>query len=607
MEEEPKIGHSASSKSGVASTTVAEEGGRGVAENTGGVDRPTNFTIASTAQESEASSSAQPATILGRQQKGARGEASQTETTGTSVITSSIPSQAMQDPDRPMAPSSAVITALDDVLQCQFGEIAEDPNEDNDGEPKAGKKMVRIADLNQDDIKSVEGVQRSSLKDRNSFTVGDAKHRRDSTEAKQELGIQSKTACVRLAENNWFVSIFMMLTFYALFVPDLDLLFGSKDSKFTFSIVTFVVCVLFVFEIIVQSLGRAQYFLGAYFWLDLIAMASLLPDTWLFQAVINTNAFVAGRSSRLTRIIRIASRSSKATRLNRLTRIVRVASLMPKCAALLGRKVKDDDTEKMLEKKLRRVFHFLDEDMDGMISRTAALSCVEKMKADEPTKGPSRLWKAESVKNLFKKKPRSESSLSVDKNNEKKIQKSITSSDEAEFQEKESAGPTKSVLSGGSMARTPTKESKVLKKAKSDAENGKTTITSQGQPQLNNAPSRDIEATGTGKTEASLAPAPSTPSAKRRPKKCFTTVSKTEGGNTDDEGDPFDLVSFKEFREIMVTDAWIYDKLKRACQQQLKQGNNMQNLTSRHSEYIAVKVALGVLLLLFVLSRRAGC
>merc|ERR1719265_402806 len=65
--------------------------------------------------------------------------------------------------------------------------------------------------------------------------------------------------------------------------------------------------------------------------------------------------------------------------------------------------------------------------------------------------------------------------------------------------------------------------------------------------------------------------------------------------------DENDMVTFEEFRKLMMEEEYVSVRLRRACQQQLRQGNNMKNLTSRHSEYIAVKVALGVLVLLFVL------
>merc|ERR1719188_2930651 len=98
------------------------------------------------------------------------------------------------------------------------------------------------------------------------------------------------------------------------------------------------------------------------------------------QEVQGNDAFLAGRSTKVTRLLRIAARSSKATRLNRLTRIVRVASLMPRLGKAFARRVNDDDTEKVIDKKLRRVFNFLDEDIDGRIPRLTALSVLAKIK-----------------------------------------------------------------------------------------------------------------------------------------------------------------------------------------------------------------------------------
>ncbi|CAE8584646.1 unnamed protein product, partial [Polarella glacialis] len=75
----------------------------------------------------------------------------------------------------------------------------------------------------------------------------------------------------------------------------------------------------------------------------------------------------------------------------------------------------------------------------------------------------------------------------------------------------------------------------------------------------------------------------------------------TNGSEADSERDAR-LIDFQEFRSIVLEDDSIAAKLRRACQKEMRTDNNMKNLTSRHSEYVAVKVALGVLVLLFVLS-----
>eukprot|EP00418_Pyrodinium_bahamense_P026959 CAMPEP_0179143282 /NCGR_PEP_ID=MMETSP0796-20121207/68917_1 /TAXON_ID=73915 /ORGANISM="Pyrodinium bahamense, Strain pbaha01" /LENGTH=304 /DNA_ID=CAMNT_0020843323 /DNA_START=43 /DNA_END=954 /DNA_ORIENTATION=- len=164
----------------------------------------------------------------------------------------------------------------------------------------------------------------------------------------------------RLLEQRWFEGFFMLLTMYALFVPDIDLLCGDKESKFTLSIVTSFVCVFFLVEMVLQSIGRQTYVCTAYFWLDFISIASMLPDTWIIESMFVDGQFVAGRSSRLNRIIYVATRSSKAARLNRWRRIARVATLIPRLQRMVGNPLSESDAERLLEKKLQRIFHFLD-------------------------------------------------------------------------------------------------------------------------------------------------------------------------------------------------------------------------------------------------------
>lgn len=519
-----------------------------------------------------------------------------------------------------LPPSTSVISQLDNVLLGQFGDITQEEVVEPDltKTPSAGSKNQPDAG-GTPEVDGPDGQRRpsrGSMKDKMDKTLGQLyslgggakQNNRASAEVKTEFGQEGKTFWTKLSENQMFTSFFMTLTFYALFVPDVDLLVGSKPSKRTFSIITFAVCILFVFELVVQSLGRKKYFLRAYFWLDVIAMVSLLPDTILFQMVFQSNAFVAGRSSRLTRLIRIASRSSKATRLNRLTRIVRVASLMPRLGALLGRKVKDNDTEKMLEKKLRRVFMFLDEDMDGLIPMSAVISCLTKMKADEPVK-QTKNWRVKmaQTKNLF-------------------IGSKGTKSDATGLSSPTISGITeasgKNLTPSGALDTTSAIPADELSAIRPDAKDGlkqvgarsgdftEDAFQDRGSLARPQAKRRGVHANTGNTKDLRQLQLPSEPhqemSIARRLKKLVTVgaVNSPPSASAFDDPDldESEMVTFKQFRKIMLDDEWISSRLRRACQQQLKQGNNMQNLTSRHSEYIAVKVALGVLLLLFVLS-----
>lgn len=50
--------------------------------------------------------------------------------------------------------------------------------------------------------------------------------------------------------------------------------------------------VIFTCEVLVASLVTDDYFLGFYFWLDVVATLSILTDiNWLFQKVSNSSDF----------------------------------------------------------------------------------------------------------------------------------------------------------------------------------------------------------------------------------------------------------------------------------------------------------------------------
>merc|ERR1719491_2653622 len=111
----------------------------------------------------------------------------------------------------------------------------------------------------------------------------------------------------QLIETRSWQILFMLCTVYALFSTDIDQLCGTKESKFILSIVTTVVFFLFGIELWVQSYAKPGYLFRAYFWLDLVAVISLLPDTWIMQAMTGNERFAAARSSKISRMVRLVS------------------------------------------------------------------------------------------------------------------------------------------------------------------------------------------------------------------------------------------------------------------------------------------------------------
>jgi class 3 adenylate cyclase len=417
-----------------------------------------------------------------------------------------------------------------------------------------------------------------------------------------------------IVENNNFQRFFMTLTFYALFIPDLDLVVGTKQTAYIWSILTFGVMILFFLEIFIQCKGKPRYLFSAYFWLDIVASVSLLPDTWLFQELMfRNNAFVAGRSSRITRMIRIASRSSRATRLNRLTRIVRVASLMPRLRHFFEKGGEMDEAEKMLNKKLRRLFLFLDEDMDGKIPQNAVIMCLNKLKLGK-VGDRKRISKVKNaVQNVINIR-RTRTPGMMDKATQELI--AAGGNPNLEIKRKTSSDP-------GADPRIPSDE---LEEHLARA--GVSSLTSEAFRGTGSMP----VSSSTGKTafeeertmsEGANSKGRKSENLSNHDKKIVSPpLSKSPDGNeaTQSSGLGQDksvassamqrsesisriptMVSFEEFQEILRDSDKKEQRLLRACQQSLRRGNNMWNLTSRLSEYVAVKVALGVLALLFVL------
>jgi hypothetical protein len=69
-----------------------------------------------------------------------------------------------------------------------------------------------------------------------------------------------------------------LITIYALFGDDVRTVAFKLNSDEVFYILTCVCMFFFLFEIIIASFSKPDYFLGFYFWLDLIATVSLIFD-----------------------------------------------------------------------------------------------------------------------------------------------------------------------------------------------------------------------------------------------------------------------------------------------------------------------------------------
>lgn len=395
----------------------------------------------------------------------------------------------------------STINQLENVLMTEFGNF--DSLEGEEKEQKAVQKNFgrypRVSEL----------LMQWKVIDNNGET-DDARDRR-------------QNFLYRVTEHRYFALFFMALTLYSLFAPDFEVFLGNKESKVAVSIITTVVFFLFVLEFFLQVHARPQYFLRSYFWLDLIALLSLIPDTYIIQVMFAGESLLAGRSYWLLRILRL-SRSSKATRLNRLTRIVRVMALMPRLVFV--KKTAVEESERLLERKLFRIFAFLDDDMDGLISEKSMNDCLAKIRG----------------RKLSRKAP----------------------------QTPRSTGGTGRVLSPTDRGAC----SPASQPASDPLEIELNDDLVPGPPGVQNTSSSK---TGNGGDRWRRMESPG--------------IEDSEFG-----------VNFDTFISVIRQDEEIHTRLIAACRQGLRRSNNMQSLTSRHSEDVGVKVALGVLLMLLVLT-----
>lgn len=127
--------------------------------------------------------------------------------------------------------------------------------------------------------------------------------------------------------------IMTIFTIYALFGDDLRLaLFPSSADPVFFSL-SLVALVLFFLELTLNSIAKRNYLWRFYFWLDLMATLSLVPDIgWFWDPIVSafgsdsdtgagTSAIQAGRASRA------GTRAGRIVRIVRLVRLIRIVKL----------------------------------------------------------------------------------------------------------------------------------------------------------------------------------------------------------------------------------------------------------------------------------------
>lgn len=124
-------------------------------------------------------------------------------------------------------------------------------------------------------------------------------------------------------------------TIYSLFGDDIRTLAFDRNADATFYILTSVSFVLFSIEIALACIAKEDYWLGFYFWLDLISTLSLLTDIgWVMDAMMGveeggsaTDAQSATKIAKAGRGARIGTKAGRVARVIRLIRLIRIVKL----------------------------------------------------------------------------------------------------------------------------------------------------------------------------------------------------------------------------------------------------------------------------------------
>jgi hypothetical protein len=128
-----------------------------------------------------------------------------------------------------------------------------------------------------------------------------------------------------------------------------------------------IALILFLFELVVQCVYQKDYIFGFYFWLDLIASISLLPDIgWVWNAIVSSSATTGGTDSAATlkagRASRAGAKAGRIVRIVRLVRLVRIVKLYKLAAGVddaeLNEAIKREPTKvgkKLTELTTRRL------------------------------------------------------------------------------------------------------------------------------------------------------------------------------------------------------------------------------------------------------------
>ncbi|CAJ1370887.1 unnamed protein product, partial [Effrenium voratum] len=153
----------------------------------------------------------------------------------------------------------------------------------------------------------------------------------------------------RLASSWRFTVLTTALTIYALFGDDFRLCVTHMQTDELFNAITLFACLVFGAEIVANSLGQEEYFLGFFFILDMGATVTLVFDlTWVSKELFCASA-EGEEALKTSRAGRAGARASRTVRIIRLMRLVKLYKAY--WVAMEKRKEEETRKQRLLELK----------------------------------------------------------------------------------------------------------------------------------------------------------------------------------------------------------------------------------------------------------------
>merc|ERR1719160_516464 len=146
------------------------------------------------------------------------------------------------------------------------------------------------------------------------------------------------------------MAVTTVLTVWALWGDDVRLSYTDKPADIAFNFVTLFCLAVFLFEIVVSSIGKPDYFLGFFFRLDTVSTISLVLDlSWVNEELFGgeTDAGGSSDSSSTLRAGRASRAGTRAGRIVRIIRLIRIVKLFKAFDDRQAKQKKKQDAKKL--------------------------------------------------------------------------------------------------------------------------------------------------------------------------------------------------------------------------------------------------------------------